>query len=165
MSVLTDTSYIIDLRVNSDHNDVHFAFGERDLADVVARLMSYQPWWLMILFAIRTVLAKILRLNTAGLPKLNKYTAADISFEPGAPHSFFTVDAGEPDRYWAGTISDKHLDAWLVVTRDDMHGGFDRFGLTTFVTFHNRSGRFYFALIKPFHHLVVRSMLHYAVKS
>ncbi|MCB2212657.1 DUF2867 domain-containing protein [bacterium] len=165
MSVLSDTSYIIDLRVNSDHNDVHFAIGERDLADVVARLMSYQPWWLWLLYAIRVLLAKALRLRTDGLPRRQQYTAADISFDRGAELSFFSVDAGEPDRYWAGTISDKHLNAWLVVTRDDMHGGLARFGLTTFVTFHNRSGRFYFALIKPFHHLVVRSMLRYAVKS
>jgi hypothetical protein len=33
------------------------------------------------------------------------------------------------------------------------------FTLTTGVTMHNRLGRFYFALVKPFHRLIVPAMM------
>jgi Protein of unknown function (DUF2867) len=165
MSLLNDTPYLTTLRAESDYSDTKFVVGSGDLKDVIARMFSYMPLWLRALYTVRIGLAAILRLDSVGLPSTKKYSADDVSMTSGEKLSWITVERAEDGQFWSGRIEDKHLDAWLVVTRDEMLDNLSRFGLSTYVQFHNRSGRFYFRLIKPFHHFVVNQMLTNAVKS
>ena len=107
------------------------------------------------LFGVRYVLAKALRLDTAAVPRSGRLRPEDVGFEPGDRVAFFTVRAGDPERYLVAGVDDSHLSGYLTV--EALPGA--RFRLGTIVHFHNRVGPAYFALIKPFHHLVIRGML------
>lgn len=53
---------------------------------------------------------------------------------------------------------DKHLRFWIDIAKESKDGATE-ITMTTFVKFHNRWGRLYFAAIKPFHGRVVRATL------
>ena len=53
---------------------------------------------------------------------------------------------------------DKHLRFWIDIIKGSKDGTTD-ITMTTFVKFHNRWGRLYFAVIRPFHGRIVRAML------
>jgi len=163
MSQLNDVPYLTNLRAEADYSDVKFALGSNSLREVVARMFSYMPLWLRVLYAIRFVLAAILRLDSTGLPSAQQLSADDVPMTQGEKFSWITVERAEENKYWSAKIKDHHLDVWLTITCDEMLDDISRYGLSTFVQFNNRSGRFYLWLIKPFHHIVVRAMLKYAV--
>jgi hypothetical protein len=108
------------------------------------------------LYGARYPLARALRLDTARVPRRR---SADVSFEPGAAAGSFTVRAGDPERYLVVGADDSHLSGYLTVVATPVAGARKRFQVGTIVRFHNRVGPAYFALIKPFHHLVIRGML------
>ncbi|MCR6481840.1 DUF2867 domain-containing protein [Amycolatopsis sp. OK19-0408] len=127
---------------------------ENSLREFVAGMFSWSPAWMKALFGVRVLLAKALRLRTAAVPRFGKLRPDDVGFAPGDRVAFFTVRAGEPERYLVLGIDDNHLNGYLTV--EAVPRGFR---LGTIVHFHNRVGRAYLALIKPFHHLGIRSML------
>ncbi|MFN4166091.1 MAG: DUF2867 domain-containing protein [Ferrovibrio sp.] len=55
-------------------------------------------------------------------------------------------------------LDDRHLD-FRALTRIEAVDGGSRITLTTVVLTHNRLGRIYLTIIKPFHKLIVRNML------
>jgi hypothetical protein len=79
-----------------------------------------------------------------------------VSFAPGDPASFFTVVRGEEDHYLLLKVSDNHLVAWLAIITDNARPA--EFKVVTLVRYLRPVGRFYFGLIRPFHHLVMRGM-------
>lgn len=54
--------------------------------------------------------------------------------------------------------NDKHLDYRISIYKQN-DGIFTKIVLTTFVKFNNKLGKTYFAIIRPFHKLVVNSLL------
>ncbi|MFI5587750.1 DUF2867 domain-containing protein [Amycolatopsis sp. NPDC051758] len=128
---------------------------ENSLREFVAGLFGWSPVWVKALFGVRYVLAKALRLDTAAVPRSGRLRPEDVGFEAGDRVAFFTVRAGDPERYLVAGVDDSHLSGYLTV--EALPGA--RFRLGTIVHFHNRVGPAYFALIKPFHHLVIRGML------
>ncbi|HKN51116.1 MAG TPA: DUF2867 domain-containing protein [Amycolatopsis sp.] len=133
------------------------------LREFVAGALGWSPGWLKILFGARYLLARALRLDTAGIPRSPRVRAEDVGFAPGDRLSFFTVRAGDEDRYLVLGVDDNHLNAHLTVVAEPISGTRKRFQLGTIVHYKRRAGRFYFALIKPCHHLVIRGMLHAGV--
>jgi Protein of unknown function (DUF2867) len=127
---------------------------ENSLREFVAGLFGWSPAWVKVLFGFRYLLAKALRLGTAAVPRSRRLGPGDIGFAPGDRVGFFTVRSGDPERYLVTGVDDSHLTGYLTV--EAVPRGF-RVG--TVVHFHNRVGPVYFALIKPFHHLVIRGML------
>lgn len=127
---------------------------ENGLREFVAGMFGWSPAWMKALFGVRYVLAKALRLETAAVPRTGRLRPEDVGFTPGDPVAAFTVRAGDPGRYLVAGVDDSHLTGYLTV--EAVPRGF-RVG--TIVRFHNRVGPAYFALIKPFHHLVIRGML------
>lgn len=76
----------------------------------------------------------------------------------------FDVISTDEERSWVAGLQESHLDALLIITRRNEAGTY-RFDVATLVKFHNCFGRLYFWLIKPFHVIVVRSLMRNAVKS
>jgi hypothetical protein len=132
---------------------------DASLREFVAGALGWAPGRVKFLFAVRYLLARALRLDTASVPSSGKLRPEDIGFAPGDRVSFFTVRAGAENHYLVLGVDDKHLDGYLTVVAEPVSGGKRQFQLGTIVHFHNRTGRAYFALIKPFHHLVIRGML------
>ena len=128
---------------------------ENSLREFIAGMFGWSPVWVKALFGARYVLAKALRLDTASVPRSGRLRPEDVGFAPGDRVAFFTVRAGDPERYLVAGVDDSHLSGYLTV--EAVPGA--RFRLGTIVHFHNRVGPAYFALIKPFHHLVIRGML------
>jgi len=103
------------------------------------------PMWVRALFAIRTAAARLVGLKTKLGP------------EPSRPRADYIpigrILATRDDEVLFG-VDDKHLDfraSFLV------RGGLGI--MATTVKIHGTLGRVYFALIKPFHGIIVRGML------
>ncbi len=105
------------------------------------------PPWVHGLVRIRSLLARSLRLRTADALRAGPLTA--IAARPEV------VIAGEDDR---------HLDFRVLVEVEHAASGRAQLVLTTVVQRHNRLGRAYFALIRPFHGRIVRALLGRAVR-
>jgi len=133
--------------------------GEVSLREFVAGMLSWSPIWLKGLFAARYVLARALRLDTAGIPPRARLRPETVSFTPGDDAAIFTVHSGEEDRYLVVGADDNHLTAHLTIVAEPVSGGRKRFQVGTIVHYHRKTGPVYFAVIKPFHHLIIRGML------
>ena len=77
---------------------------------------------------------------------------------PGDPAGTFQTYSAAPKEVVPG-LDDKHLDFRVSVLLEAQGPAETRVWVSTAVQFHNAFGRFYFAVIKPFHGLVVRALL------
>lgn len=107
------------------------------------------PRWLAGLVGVRSMLAHALRLRTAGPVREENGPFAVISAGPDA------VVTGQDDR---------HLDFRVVIQVVTDAPGRRELVLTTVVQPHNRTGRAHFALIRPFHLLIVPGILRRVVR-
>jgi hypothetical protein len=149
------------------HVDVISVASDAELRPFLAAAFSYQPGWLRLLFTLRKGLARLMGLRHEDPPKKPRHSAQDIPMLPGQRFSLFTVVHAEENACWIGVIEDKHLDAHLAFVRrpgsqDGPRG--PRMLVVTVVRFNHWTGRVYFALILPFHFLVVRSMARYGAR-
>ena len=131
------------------------------LRQFIAGMLTFHPWWLRLLYHLRTLLVCLLGLekheNLRHLPSIEPQS---LPFTPGATVSFFTVQAAREADYWvAQTPPDKHLTAFLGVAAVPLPSGAVRFSVFTAVRYLHWTGPVYFNLIRPFHHLVVRRMM------
>lgn len=133
--------------------------GEVSLREFVAGMLGWSPGWLKALFAARYLLARALRLDTADIPRRARIRPETVSFTPGDKASVFTVRSGDEDRYLIVGADDNHLTAHLTIVAEPVSGGRKRFQVGTIVHYHRKAGPAYFAVIRPFHHLVIRGML------
>jgi hypothetical protein len=120
-----------------------------DARDWHERLISAgAPSWVSALAQVRTLLARALRLRTAeALVRNGPFT------EISAGHDVVVAGA-----------DDKHLDFRVLVEVTTTASGRAYLVLTTVVQRHNRLGRAYFALIRPFHARIVPAILRRAVQ-
>ncbi|WP_328449576.1 DUF2867 domain-containing protein [Amycolatopsis sp. NBC_00438] len=149
---MTDLEPFLD---GADYVEFKEIDSENSLREFVAGVFGWSPGWVKVLFGVRYLPARALRLKTARVPRRRR--SADIGFEPGDAAGIFTVRAGDPERYLVVGADDAHLSGYLTV--EVVTGARRRFRVGTIVHFHNRVGPAYFALIRPFHHLVIRGML------
>ncbi|TDD62993.1 DUF2867 domain-containing protein [Kribbella antibiotica] len=145
-----------DLLPTADEIDVKTAHGPVTLREFTAGALAFNPWWLKSLYGVRVVLATVMRLGYVGIPNPKNLRPETLSFTPGAPASFFTVERGEEDHYLLIKVSDNHLVAYLAFITDNYQPA--TFTVVTLVQYLRPAGRLYYRAIKPFHHLVVRSM-------
>ena len=155
MPTRTDLPELDDLLPIVDVIDVKTARGAVSLREFTAGALGYGPLWIKALFGVRILLAWALRLETA-VPDSFRLRPETVSFTPGDPASFFTVVRGEEDHYLLLKVSDNHLVAWLAIITDN--GQPAEFKVVTLVKYLRPVGRFYYNLIRPFHHLVLLSM-------
>ena len=155
MPTRTDLPELDDLLPIVDVVDVKTARGAVSLREFTAGALGHGPLWIKALFGVRILLAWALRLETA-VPDSFRLRPETVSFTPGDPAAFFTVVRGEEDHYLLLKVSDNHLVAWLAIITDN--GQPAEFKVVTLVQFLRPAGRFYYNLIRPFHHLVLLSM-------
>jgi hypothetical protein len=146
-----------------DEIDVKTARGDVTLREFVAGSLSYGPLWVKGLFAVRFLVAAALRLETATVPELRRVRPETVSFTPGEKNAFFTVMRGEEDHYLLLKISDNHLIGYLAFITDNERPA--RFQVVTLVQYLRPAGRFYYNLIRPFHHVLMLSMCRAGVTS
>jgi hypothetical protein len=159
MPVRTDLPELDDLLPTADVIDVKTATGAVPLREFIAGSLGYQPGWMRSLYAVRTVFAKLLRLNTADMPPSGEIRPEDVSFTAGDPLSFFKVIRGEEHRYLLLGVNDNHLTAYLAIIVADDTAPVREYKVVTLVHYRRGAGRLYFGAIRPFHHIVVRSMI------
>lgn len=155
MPTRTDLPELDDLLPIVDVVDVKTARGAVSLREFTAGALGHGPLWIKALFGVRILLAWALRLETA-VPDSFRLRPETVSFTPGDPASFFSVVRGEEDHYLLLKVSDNHLVAWLAIITDN--GQPAEFKVVTLVKYLRPVGRFYYNLIRPFHHLVLLSM-------
>jgi hypothetical protein len=145
-----------DLLPVADEIDVKTARGDVTLREFTTGALGHDPLWIKGLFAARMALAAVLRLDTTGIPDTRRLRPETVSFTPGEKNSFFTVVRGEEDHYLLLKVTDNHLVGYLAIITDNAQPA--TFKVVTLVRYRRSAGRFYYNLIRPFHHVVVLSM-------
>jgi hypothetical protein len=118
-----------------------------DARRAAEKMMARSPRWVEALLDLRNMVVAPFGLKTSG------------AGEPasGGMIGIFPVISETPERLIAG-FDDRHLD-FRVVVDVATAGACQQVTATTLVRTHNLLGRFYLAIILPFHRLVVRSLL------
>ena len=151
----------------SDFTDVKVVEGAVTLRAFIASMLSYYPWWIILLYRIRTLVVFILGLVKHEAPEeLPNLSPEEVSFMPGERVTFFIVRKAKEDVYWfSETPEDKHLSAYFGIVVEPLNNDLNRFYVVTTLRYRHWTGPVYFNLIKPFHHLVVSQMARAGVKS
>ncbi len=125
---------------------------------LTALLFTSIPSWVRILLKLRDIIVKPFGLATGPFPEqsaLNlslKYKIGDRAiFFPVVDHSSSEIVMAEDDKHLYFKTS-LYIEKSLIGNSDTAY-------LTTLVQFHNIWGRIYFAPVKPFHKLIMRSLL------
>ncbi len=151
---------------NADYTDIKTIEGEVSLRQFICAMLSYYPWWIVFLYRIREFLVNILGLVKHDKPDvLPSIKPEDLAFDPGEQATFFIVKAAKENSYWVSeTPEDKHLKAYFGVVAEELSSRLTRFHVFTSVKYIHWTGPVYFNLIRPFHHLVISSMMRNGVK-
>ncbi len=121
-------------------------------------LFTSIPGWVRGLLTMRDAIVKPFGLST-GEPPMPEKIAPTIRSSIGEKAVYFTViERTESEIVMAE--DDKHLyfRVSVIIDRNNTTGD-DTLYLTTIVHFHNIWGRIYFTPVKPFHQLIIRSLL------
>lgn len=158
MTYLQRIEPLTELLENYDHFDVKTIDGDISLREFLAGMFSYHPTWMQALYAIRAGFVRLLGMKQEkiALPAISPET---ISFTSGDWMTFFQVTSAEENQYWVGEATDKHLTAYIAVVQEILSDGQKHFHVGTIVHYHHWTGPVYFNVIRPFHHLVVNSMM------
>lgn len=151
--------------IDADYVDIKVIEGNKSLREFIAGMLSYYPWWMVLLYRIREIIVSLLGLVKHEKPEtLPSLTERDISQTPGDAVTFFIVRRAEEDIYWVSeTPEDKHLSAYFGVVNENLSSQRSRFHVFTTVRYLHWTGPVYFNLIRPFHHLVVSRMMKAAI--
>ena len=125
---------------------------------LVALVFSSIPGWTRVLLKLRDFLVKPFGLETGLVPE-QKALDASLRYNIGDRATFFPViDRSESEIVMSE--DDKHLYFRIsLLVEKNSHHNLDVIYLTTLVQFHNIWGKLYFAPVKPFHKMIMRSLL------
>jgi hypothetical protein len=129
--------------------------------DVQLAFWSEKPAWINQLFNLRNFLVKPFKLRTDR--KDDFLRNLNDAIRTGTPHGMVSIPAKSATETVL-SMDDKHLLFYLSVQVKEQGENRKTVVATTLVRFHNALGKCYFAVIFPFHKLVVRSMLKYVIK-
>ena len=126
------------------------------LPEVLANIFNYRPRWVQFLFVLRRMPASILQLKQVRWKQSPALKPEDISFQRGASETKFIVTHGDRNRYWVSRApADRHLEAKIAVILSSAEGEKKTYKLITWVKYLHWTGKLYFNLIRPFHHMIV----------
>lgn len=146
---------ISDLLAGADYVDVKTKRSSVGLREFVAAMMAFEPGWVRFLFRLRKYLVRLIGLRQGGMPSAPRWTAAEVPMRAGQRASFFTVRKAVEGMVWAADVEERHLRAQLCVLAEP-----EQYRIVTIVHYRHWTGRLYFNLIRPFHHVVVSGMAH-----
>lgn len=127
-----------------------------DMESLARQLLGSQPRWAQSLMVLRDAI----------VARFGIKTARQMEATPGKRIGIFRIYAVSDDEIIVGE-DDSHLDFRLSLLRN-RHAGQEQFGsvtVTSVVHCHNRVGRAYIMLIRPFHKLIVQRSLARAVNA
>lgn len=122
--------------------------GLRTTALEAARLMlDRSPGWLRALMVLRNRIVSLFGLKIVNLKVADANTVAA-----------FPLVSEQDDQVVLG-FDDDHLDFRIVIDVEAMGAAKSRVAVTTLVYRHSAFGRFYIAVVTPFHRVIVRTTL------
>lgn len=129
---------LIDKYLPADYQDTFVIKAEQSLEqivpkEVIKKVFSYSPGWLVFLFKLRAVLVKPFGIDNGKDLNADGYIIEDTECE-----AVMRKD-------------DKHLLFYVSIAKIEDN----RVEATTVVKFHNAVGKVYFFFIKPFHKVIV----------
>jgi hypothetical protein len=122
-----------------------------ETVDEITTQIFKMPRWITALMNIRNVIGQLVGLRVGN----NEGAEKTATYPVGAKAGYFTVIARSVDEIVMGE-DDRHL-YFRVSVLVDRERAF--IYLTTVVQFHNGWGRLYFLLVKPFHRLIIKSIM------
>lgn len=143
----------------SDYLDFKSIEGDVSLREFLAGFLSYYPAWIKALYGIRWGFVRLLGMKQTKANVALVVKPEDISFKAGEQGTIFIVKEAVEDEYWVAGATEKHLTADLMIAREVLPDGRARFHVGTVVHYHHWTGPVYFTFVRPFHHLVVKSMM------
>ncbi|MGK5010176.1 DUF2867 domain-containing protein [Janthinobacterium sp. MDB2-8] len=126
---------------------------ELDMESLARILLGSQPDWAQSLMVLRDVI----------VARFGIKTARQMEAKPGERIGIFRIYARSADEIIVGE-DDSHLDFRLSVLRNRGAGRHGSVTVSSVVHCHNRVGRAYILLIRPFHKLIVQRSLARAVR-
>lgn len=146
----------------ANHYDVHTCTVEADKLsadDIQVAFWTKSPKWVSSLMKLRNSIVRYV-----GLKGVNKDSSAFANcIRTGGRYNMVSIPA-KSDNETVLQLDDSHLTAYISVHIQALPAKEKLVSTITVVQYHNFLGRFYFFLIKPFHHLVVKGMLAKAVQ-
>lgn len=149
----------------ADYLDVKTAIGTMSMRQFIASMMSHQPGWITFLYRLRAVFVQFLGMRQEGVPQAIQMKPENLPMQSGSKVAFFKVRIAEEEHYWVVEAEDSHLNASLSVAVELLQRDQKRFYVMTVIHYHNWAGPVYFNVIRPFHHVVVGSMVRAGAKS
>ncbi|WP_320051762.1 DUF2867 domain-containing protein [uncultured Acetobacteroides sp.] len=122
------------------------------VTSIARYLLNYNPTWLVWLYKVRNCLVRPLGLQTG-----EEVEQPVLAIRKGERAGFFDVQEVTDEEVLL-YASDKHLSASLSF-RLEIQPYKYKVTVTTKVCYHNFWGRVYFFVVKPFHILIIKSMI------
>ncbi len=116
---------------------------------------SFEQSWVDSLFRLRNQLVKPFGLIAPSDTRNTKPQQKEI--KTGGKVAFFDVIERNNEEVLM-YINDSHLAAYFSILLSQ-NGRFKTLYTSTTVEYHNKLGKFYFAIIKPFHKLIMKTMI------
>lgn len=124
-----------------------------DTVDAITTSLFILPWWVNLLMGIRNAVVKVFGLKTGDIED----TSINSHYDIGSRAVYFTV-IDRNDNEIVMSENDRHLNfrTSVLIERSGVNSSIY---LTTMVKFNNIWGRLYFILVKPFHRIIIKSLL------
>jgi len=154
---------LIEKYLPTDYSDVYaceVGFEKEIIPDdIMVNFWTDFPSWINGLFKLRNFLVKFVGLKGTKNSNIKEF---EKSIRRGETYNFVSVPA-KSNNETILLLSDKHLNAYLSVhiKSEEVR---KTISAITLVNFNNKFGRLYFFVIRPFHGLIVKSLLKRSVK-
>lgn len=116
------------------------------------------PSWVDHLFTLRNKIVGVLGLKTSSKDQNRSEILNNFQGRIGEKIGFFQVFDSAENELVLGE-NDRHLDFRVSFILTEKSKGEKQLTISTIVHFHNLMGKLYFLPVKPFHKVIVRSML------
>jgi hypothetical protein len=158
---LPQASVIEKKKIQIDYSDSFqcrfYSHQQVSLESCVRYIFNNWPNWMSFLIWLRNILVKPFGLDSSN-DVYEKGAIPVINISKGGKVIFFEVVECNDEEVLL-FFSDKHLDGYLSCILKNFNLSYEVI-LTTVVKYNNNLGRVYLFCIKPFHKLIIRSMLH-----
>lgn len=133
--------------------------GEITIEDIgKAFFLLKPPRWITMFFTLRNGIAGFFGLKTGGKEVDGQRLPDGFKLEPGERLGLFRVFSKSNAEVVIGE-DDRHLNFRVSLFFERQTVGEQAIVVSTVVRFNNWFGRFYFLLVRPFHGLIVRTLL------
>ncbi len=132
-------------------------------SDIGKAFFTSGPEWVGKLFALRNKIVSIFGLKTSGNINDRKKQLENFKCEPREQLGLFKVFAKTENEVILGE-DDKHLNFRISLFKEQCTDKKKMITISTTVEFHNWFGRLYFLPVRPFHKLIVPTMLKGIIK-